>query len=254
MKFNQYNVMNPEGAGEGGAGAPAAAPAPTPAPAAAPPAATPQEITPSSTATPPTAEKKSEATTGTGDAVLDYAVGFIEQAGISSDSAAFIAAMEGDFSLLQVEFLQKGTQGGDKIIAILEQKFAEHSAKQQTHTQETNKLIFEAVGGEAQWGAIKDWAKKNAEPEEVAAINAAFKQGGAMAKMLAHYLALQFNAANGGANQGAPTTKQEASTAIPSTGKLTRAEYTEAVTALRNKVGYNIDSHPEYIALRRRLA
>lgn len=192
--------------------------------------------------------------TPTGDAGLDLALEFVGKLGIGADHPAMKAADKGDFAMLEGLFAGMGdkAKGYQKYLALAKQSREAVTKTASEKTAKDKALVHEAVGGPKEWAAISAWAGKNAEPHEKEAVNQALKAGGLTAKVMAQWLATQYAKASGTTVQPAAAVKGNAAPTPTGTGPLTAAAYATAVQALRQKVGYNIDSHPEYQALRAR--
>jgi len=193
----------------------------------------------------------------TGDPGLDMALEFVGSRGFDADHPAMVAASKGDFSMIRAALGALGDKatGYENIVALAEQAHKITSEKAAAKAAADASMIHAAVGGSEQWEAIAKWAAANAEPEEKMAVNAALSQGGLMAKVMAQWLAGQYSKA-----PGTTVTPTKAVTKTGTAGKadvagpLSAAEYAKEVQALRAKVGYGMDDHPEYKALQSRRA
>lgn len=233
-----------------------AAPAPAPAAAAPSPAPAPAPVDQVAIGAPAPAPAESTAISyePTNDPGLDMALDFLGKLGIGPEDAAMAAAMNGDFAMLKGKLSGLGdkAKGWEKYVALGEKAAKESSEKATAKVAADKALIHSAVGGEENWKAISEWAGKNAEPAEKDAVNAALKQGGLVAKVMAQWLSAQHAKASGTvktpANVAAPGAAGKADVA----GPLTAADYSKEVQALRSKLGYQMESSQAYRTLQAR--
>lgn len=193
----------------------------------------------------------------TGDVGLDMALEFVGNLGISDQDPAMIAAMEGNFDLIVAKLASLGTKatGYEKFIALA-QKAAEGAAtKANEVATATQSAVWEAAGGEAQWTAISEWAKNNADPDEKAELNKMFNAGPIQARAAATMLAQAYAGADGVViNPADPTANRSAASAASANGALSLTDYTSEVQALHRRLGGRMDDSPEYKALQARRA
>lgn len=252
--------------------APAQAPAPAPAPAApaqapaAPPnisqGAAPPAAAPAVAASSEPAKPGGEVTFDpTGDAGLDMALGFVGRLGIGPQDPALIAAEGGDFAMLKAKLALMGdkAKGWEQIVALGEQGLKTLQAKHQEAVQKTTDAILSVFGEDKtvaaqQWGKVREWAAKTAEPHEREQVNAALAAGGIAAKAMAAYLDGLYRKHPGAEINPAQVTAMATNTASAGYA-LTPAQYKAEVQALRGKLGNGMEGSPEYRALQaRRLA
>src|SRR5690606_39831759 len=116
--------------------------------------------------------------------------------------------------------------------------------------------VHSAVGGEAAWAEIHQWAKANADPHERAEINAMMDAGPRQAKAAALYLKTLYENANGSVQAPASAVKPSASGHRSSTagGPITDArQYSRLVLGPGQTGGKaNIQHHPECLPLKQR--
>lgn len=193
----------------------------------------------------------------TNDPALDMSLEFIGNLGIGPEDPAMVAAMEGDFSMLKGKLSGLGdkAKGWEKYIALAEKSAKETKEQTAAKVAKDREVIHNAVGGEDKWKAISEWAGKNAEPAERAAVNEALGKGGLVAKVMAQWLASQFAKAAGTVVEPGEVAAPGASGRPDPTGPLSAKDYAKEVQTLRAKVGHNLDGSPAYKALQaRRLA
>lgn len=238
--------------------APVAAPAAPAAPAATPVAA-PASTTPTPSASPDTStDPQPVSWEKTGDAGLDMALGFVGARGFGPQHPAVQAAVQGDFSLLKAELAGMGAKatGYEAYVALAEKAYEHDKARAETQEAMSVQAVHSAVGGEAAWAEIHQWAKANAEPHERAEINAMIEAGPRQAKAAALYLKTLYENANGSVQAPASAVKPGASGHHSPTagGPITDArEYSRLVLELEKKVGKaNIQDSPEYLQLKQR--
>jgi hypothetical protein len=231
-------------------GTPAAAPAATPAAAPVAPAV---GDAPAAEA-PKLGSDEAGSFAPTGDAGLDYALGFIGKLGFGGDHPAVQAAENGDFGLLKAHLAQLGdkAQGWEQIIALGEQGLGRITEGAKAKAAAAQADVIKAVGGEEQWGKIKEWAGANAEPAEKEAINTALAQGGLVTRAVATYLNGLFERATGVTVEPANAAPGAGNAGAPSSGALSPRAYVKEVEALRAKLGGRMDGSAEYAALQAR--
>lgn len=230
-------------------GAPVAPAAPSPAPAAPAPEAAPA----------PTQKSKGKPSAveyaATGDTHLDTALSYVGRLGIAQDHPAMQAAFHGDFSLLRAELAANpDAHGYEAFVALGEQAFKAHTEKETQRGEAIVSAVHDAVGGSEQYEAIRAWAKQNADPHERDAINRMLNADPVQARAAAVYLAHCYSNAQGTVVKPQSPVRDGATPASPaSSGPLSPAAYSQAVGELAAKIGsYNIDTSPEYAALKQR--
>jgi hypothetical protein len=245
--------------------APPAAPAQPPAPAAPaapaqppadPPAADDPPITfndpPAPAPTPPSQEVVVYEKTG--DPGLDLALKFVGERGFKPDHPAMQAATQGDFTALDAELKKLGDKasGYEDYLTLAKSAYETRQTKVKEAEAKTAKAVYEAVGGPKQWAAIQAWAQANADPEEKAQLNAAFKAGGLVATAAAKELAAMYQ--RYGKTQPKSAVKPDAASAqAPGEGSLSPREFAREVIALKGKLGNRpVEESAEYAALVRR--
>lgn len=250
--------------------APTAPTAGTPAPApATPPAGDPAQLSlpvaspaPAPVATPaPIPASQGDGSTvayeATGDAGLDVALKFVGDRGLAADHPAMVAARTGDFHLLRATLATMGDKavGFESMVALAEQAFIRTSESTKARQTQDLALVHSIAGGEEGWKAVREWAGKEASPEEKAGINAALAQGGVAARMAATYLTSLFTKATGasGEMQGLSAVKDGVGGA-PTTGALSPSDYTKAVAELARTSRVPLNENPKYAELRSRRA
>lgn len=142
--------------------APAAPAAPAPAPLDVPVVDTPQE--------------QGYSFPETGNAGLDFALGRAAAWGITTESPSFQAAINGDFSLLEMELAANpDAHGHAQLIAFAKQAFQDEVSRiaQEEEAREyaVQEAVYGAAGSEESYQEVADWIRGNAEPEEKAVFN-----------------------------------------------------------------------------------
>lgn len=226
-----------------------AVPAPAPAPAPVPPSTTVAPAPAPQAPTPPPQES-------TGDPGLDYALGFINKAGIEEEHPAMQAAFKGDFGLLKALLAEKGTAGWEQAVALGEKAFESFKQKAEADA----KVIGESVTQVAtqlgvDWEEAMGWARDNAAPEEATALNELL-QSPATAKMAALWITHNYAAK---ANVDQPPSKQAVpAAAVPQApngpaSPIDRVTFAAEAGKLHKQFGDAYAQRPEYAALARRL-
>lgn len=230
--------------------APAAPAAPVTLPATP---ATPEPVAPAAPAPaatePPQFEKS-------GDPGLDLAIDFVAGLGVKPTDPEYLAAATGNFDLLRVKLATMGdkSKGYEAVLAVAEKAFKSLSESREAATKERNTLIETEAGGAEAWVAVRDWAKANADPEEITSINAMLNGDPLQVKMAVHYLKGVHAQANNVSNPPKPGFRDDAggAPASGSQGPLEPKAYALAVAALAAKLGSKLEASPEYAELRRR--
>ena len=189
----------------------------------------------------------------TGDAGLDVALSYIGERGFKPDHPAMQAAMKGDFTLIEAELAKLGekAKGHAAIVNLAKDSYSRKQAAGTAAATATAKAVHEAVGGAANWAAIQAWAAANADPDEKAQLNAAFKTGGVAATAAATYLAGLF--AKHGKAAPKSAVKPEAGNTPPNGGNaLSPREFSAESQALYAKLGARMEASREYADLRAR--
>ena len=252
----------PEALGGPAGGTPPAPPAPPQAPPQEPPKTPPPPAPPVKLETEvepvtPNADTTTEFDYDpTGDAGLDYALNFVGKLGYGATHPAIIAAQQGDFSLIRAELATKGVAGGDAVLALAEQAYTRFAAEDAKKSEELAGFAFQAAGSAENWAVVREWAAKEATPQEKAQVNAALSQGGLVAQGVITQLINLYQQKHTLPKDAAPVAKPgEAGTAAPSNEPMTAKAYAQAVEDLRQKLGNRTEGSPEYAALQsRRLA
>jgi hypothetical protein len=195
----------------------------------------------------------------TGDAGLDVALSFVGKLGIPADHPAMLATSTGDFSLIKAHLATMGDKaaGWEQMVALAEAANDRMTEAADARNNAVSAAVIEVAGSEEQWDAVKQWAAANADPSEKTELNAMFAAGPLQARAAAMLLVdLHRNGQGTVVNPAATTTGASAGAVnVNTNGPLTAREFSDAVNALTKKVGTaNIQSHPEYIALGKRLA
>lgn len=218
-------------------------------PAAAGPAAAPQLP-----ATQPTQEPGASTFEATGNANLDYALGFIGNLGFGVDHPAVKAAEAGNFGQLEAELAKLGTkaQGYEAVLRLAQAGLGEVKAAADAKVNATREAVHKAVGGEEAWKAIETWATSAAEPAEKEQVNQALALGGVAAEAMAEYLASRYARATG--TTITPKDPAPGSKGAPSSEPLTQAGYINELRALRAQLGGRLDGSQQYADLQKKYA
>lgn len=225
--------------------APAAAP--TPAPAGA------DKI--EATLPDPKAAPVEEAAESTGDAGLDLALSQISKAGVPRSHPAVRHALEtGDFDLVKAALADKGATGLDTYLKVAAQSLERAKSAASEAKEKTKEAIFSVAGSADAWAKARDWASKEATPEEREGLNAALQAGPVQAKMAARYVMDAYNRKHGNApaEGGKPKSalKPDAvAGAQPSGDRLSAAQFARESGRLLAQFGSRAQSTPEYQAL-----
>lgn len=191
-----------------------------------------------------------------GDIALDMALEFVGKLGFGPNDPVMKAASDGNFSLLEAKLAGMGdkAKGYEKFIALGKSAHANTEAKAKAEATKNAEGIYSVVGGADNWKAIKEWAGKNAEPEEQVTVNAALNAGGMQAKAMALYLSTLYERAGNVTVKGRSAVDPNASggNGAGNAGALSPRAYTAEVDTLRKKLGGRMDGSREYAALQAR--
>lgn len=190
----------------------------------------------------------------TGDPGLDLTLGFLGRLGFDIDHPAMQSAGKGDFGLLKAELALLGdkARGWEQVLAVGE---AAYSKQQEAFKQRAEKdaaSMAEAAGGVEQWNKVKEWAGKNAEPEERAQINLALKQGGMVGQAMAAFLATQYANATGVTERGRSAVNENAGVNTVKNSSLSPADYAKGINDLKKQYGSQFANTTEYLELQAR--
>lgn len=224
-----------------------------PAPAPAPAPVTVDVAAPAPAAPPAPAPQAQEST---GDPGLDYALGFINKAGIEEEHPAMQAAFKGDFGLLKALLAEKGTAGWEQAVALGEKAFESFKQKAESDAKVIGESVTQvATSLGVDWEEAVGWARDNAAPEEATALNEML-QSPATAKMAALWITHNYASK---ANVDQPPSKQAVpAAAAPQAANgpaapIDRVTFAAEAGKLHKQFGDAYTQRPEYAALARRL-
>lgn len=185
------------------------------------------------------------------DQGLNYSLSFLARHGFTADNPAVDAAMGGDFSLLKAELAQKGIQGWEQALQLGEQAYGRAVDKQKAQQAEVGKVVTQvAEEFGVDWEAAVAHVGSSASPAEKAAINNLLSDP-ATARIAASFITGSFLNADGVERDPLVNAAGDNATAAakPANGKLSRAEFTKEMAALRGKLGDSYINSPEAQAL-----
>lgn len=189
----------------------------------------------------------------TGDVGLDYALNFVGGLGFGPEHPAMVAAMSGDFTLIQAQLATLGPKaaGYQDVLALAENAYQNTVKAQQANEAALGQMAHQAAGGAERWAQVQAWASSNADPQEKQTINAALAAGGAQAKMAINYLVQCYNKSAGSVQDPASVVAPNAGKASGTgAGPMTAKAYAAAVQELsRAAGGRDIADTPAYKAL-----
>lgn len=193
-----------------------------------------------------------------GDPGLNVAADyFINTLGLSVDSPEIVEAGKGNYSYLEATITKLGdkAKGADRFVGLAREAQARMETAQKSKHEATVKAVQDAVGGEANWQAVQNFARTNLKQEQLAEASAALSQGGLVAEAMARHL-------YGLASQNPQTTIQGNPASDPSApaqplaphAPLTREQYREEYKKLVAEYGITgAQKRPELQALNARL-
>lgn len=190
----------------------------------------------------------------TGDVVLDTALDFFGKLGFGPEHPAIVDGTEGKFDKLEAHLSALGDKatGWERYVALAKDAYTRTSAAQATKDTAIAAACTEVAGDEATWNTIKEWAGKEATPEEKQEINQMLAAGPVQARAAALLLTNLYRNAGGTVVTPAPAINPNAGGTPPTNGALSPQEYGQAVRELRAKLGTRMDDSAEYAALRAR--
>ena len=260
MNFLTNTLMAEAGEAEGG-GAPAPSCQPEFKPAAQPapqPAPQPQPEGKGAGSDKTPADDKPEPVqyAETGDATLDYVLGYVGSYGLGPDHPAIKAAQAGEFAQLEVELAKLDAKGYDKVLDLARRSYDGYSTKEQEKSKQTAETLHQIAGGEEQWAEVQSWAAENAEPEEKEVINHLLSQGGFGARVAGQFLTAAYRESTGTEFKGKPAASQDVAPkpAQQANTPITRRELAAEGQKLYRKYGNDYMKSQEYQALAKRLA
>lgn len=194
----------------------------------------------------------------TGDTGLDVALDFASKHGYSPDHPFIIEASNGNWDLLEADLASKNIPGADKYIELAKKGWNNLIENEKKTAQETYSAVLSVVDNDVNMlNQIQAFASQNASQSEKDQINAMLDAGPLQARAAMFMLRQAYEQATGTVIKPASAIKENSYVDNPGRGgSLSRAEYTQAVTDLANRIGsHNLQNSPEYKALtQRRLA
>lgn len=190
----------------------------------------------------------------TGDPGLDLTLDFLGTRGFGPNHPAVKAAESGDFGPLRdaCKALGDKAKGWERFLALGEKVYEARKAEQDKSNLELSKKISDAVGGDENWGQIREWASKNAEPAEKVQVNAAFQAGGVAAVAMAMYLGHLYAKDPNATREGKPAVQAGAPGKATAAAPMTAQAYADEVAKLSQRHGGQIEGRPEYRDLQAR--
>lgn len=189
----------------------------------------------------------------TGDVGLDLALDFVGKLGIDHTHPAMVAAIAGDFTLIDAVLAGMGdkAKGYEKMVALAKKSYTEAQAADTQAKAQISAAVHDSVGGQAEWAAIQTWAKGEATPAEKAALNKMLTADPMQARAAAMLIKAQYDQAKGVTRRPATAVGQNASSGgNPNPqANLTRREAVQQSNALRQRLGPSFTSTPEYAAI-----
>lgn len=192
----------------------------------------------------------------TGDARMDYALGFVARAGFDADHPAIIAASEGNFGLLKAALAEKGVAGWEQAVALGEEAYKDIVAKEGEKIETIRANVLEvAEQNGVDWEAAVEFARGHGDEQEIAKINELMADP-FTAKIAALYITTAYrNNSDVDVPPQRQAVKPEAVPGNPgvSGGSLTRAEFAAEAGKLHKRMGDAYVQSQEYRALAARL-
>ena len=191
----------------------------------------------------------------TGDTGLDVALDFASKHGYTPDNPLIIAASNGDWSLLEADLATKGVAGYKEMLELGKKGFSNLVEQETKRVQEIQNSALSVFNGDMEYfNKVKEFASKNADAKEKAEFNAMFEAGPVQARAAMVLLKQAYDSASGTTVRPASAVQENTNVSGYSQGGgLSRAEFTQALIDLSNKIGsHNLNNSPEFKALQQR--
>lgn len=161
---------------------------------------------------------------------------FVNTVGLALDSRELTEAANGNFALLEakLEVLGDKAKGSGPILALAKESVQRLAAAATAQHQQTVTKVHEAVGGEANWKAIQQFARTNLPAEQLKEASNVLSSGGLAAVAMARHLLSLATTNPGVSTQGQSATDPAAVTeslqgVAPVNRDQYRAEYKKIV-------------------------
>ncbi len=166
------------------------------------------------------------------------------------------ATATGNFDLISAHLATLGdkARGWEQMVALAKDAYDRSETAKAETAQKVSDAVVQVAGNAETWAEIRNWAAKNADPDEKAAINAMFDAGPVQARAAAVMLKNLYQAAGGTVVNPKSATRDGAGGQPTSQGPLSAKDYSNEVRALHAKLGTRMETSPEYAALRQRYA
>jgi len=186
----------------------------------------------------------------TGDPALDLTLNWLAGIGIGPEDAALVNAQKGDFALLEAKLSLMGpkAKGWETYLALGKRSYETAQVAAKAKVEATKADIVKVVGSDEEWGKVRAWAATQVSDAERDVVSNTLRGGGLQAKAMAAYLHSLYKQANPAAPR--EPIKQDAGRGSPAVGTpMTARAYSDAIQALRNKLGRDPMGTPEYDAI-----
>lgn len=165
---------------------------------------------------------------------------FVNTLGLDINSRELTEAAKGNFHLLEakIEVLGDKAKGAGPILALAKDSVSRIAAAADAKHKETVTKVHEAVGGEANWKAVQQYARTNLPADQLKQASEALSSGGLAAVAMARHL-LSLASSNPNVSvQGQPATNPAAvSESLQGVAPLTREQYRAEYRKLVDKLG-----------------
>jgi len=196
----------------------------------------------------------------TGDPKLDVALSFFGRAGLDAEHPAIVAATNGDFSLLEAYLEEKAVPGWQSHVKLAQEshaKFAEERVKGEEAIVGAVSGALEKAGySNEQWGEAINWARENADPDELTGLNEMLSKPFTAKVAVAYLTGLHREASGVEYEPRKSGIKEEATARQPAqaeTTPITRAQFAQQAEKMAKSFGPDYMSTKEYKALRARV-
>jgi len=193
-----------------------------------------------------------------GDPGLNVAADyFVNTLGLSMDSPEIVEAAKGNYSYLEAKIAQLGdkAKGAETFVKLAQDAQGRMSTTQEARHAAAVKTVHEAVGGEANWQAVRQFASTNLTPEQADSARAALSQGGFAAEAMAkHLMALATQHPQTTVVGATPVNNNAPAVPLVAQSPLTREQYRAEYKKLVAQHGIvGVQKQPELAALNARL-
>lgn len=176
-----------------------------------------------------------------GDHGLNIAADFfVNTLGLDLDGRELTEASKGNFHLLEakIEVLGDKAKGAGPMLALAKESISRLQGAEKDRLTKTTAMVHEAVGGEANWKAVQQYARTNLPADQLKQASEGLSQGGFVAVAVAKQLLSLASTHPQVSVQGQPATNVEGvSASLQGVAPLNRQQYRVEYRKLVEKYG-----------------